>query len=95
VVSEFGRLFVRTHRVDHVHLAALSRALNDRLLAEYDEELTFSAEQAEAVRTSATVFVEMVRRLIDAPETETNDHGVLAGGQLHDTGASGAMVAPS
>lgn len=36
VVSEFGRVFVKSGEVERTHLAALSRALNDRLLAEYD-----------------------------------------------------------
>lgn len=64
VVSEFGRVFVKSGEVERVHLAALSRALNDRLLAEYDEELTFSAEQAERVRASAERFVGLVRGLL-------------------------------
>jgi hypothetical protein len=34
------------------------------LLAEYDEDLTFSAEQAERVRVSAEAFVGAVRVLL-------------------------------
>lgn len=63
VVSEFGRVFVKTGEVAREHLAALSRALNDRLLAEYDEDPTFSASQAEQVRASAEASVELIRSL--------------------------------
>ncbi len=64
VVSEFGRVFVKTGDVDRSHLSALGRALNDRLLAEYDEELTFTDAQAERVRRSAVDFVAEVRRIL-------------------------------
>ena len=66
VVSEFGRLFVKTGEVGREHLTSLGRALNDRLLAEYDEDLTFSAEQAERVQRSAEAFVAEIRRLLGA-----------------------------
>ncbi len=65
VVSEFGRVFVRTEDVEREHLAALGRALNDRLLAEYDEDLTFSRAQAERVVASAEAFVREVRHLAE------------------------------
>jgi uncharacterized protein (UPF0332 family) len=58
-------MYVKTGEVQHAQLAALSRALNDRLLAEYDENLTFSAEQAEQIQESAAAFVEVIRDLLD------------------------------
>ncbi len=65
VVSEFGRVFVLAGEVEREHLSALGRALNDRLLAEYDEDLTFSREQSERVVASADAFVREVRRLAE------------------------------
>jgi uncharacterized protein (UPF0332 family) len=64
VVTEFGRVFVRSGLVDRSELAALSRALNSRLLAEYDEDLTFSPDQAEDIRAAAVQFVGVVRALM-------------------------------
>ncbi len=61
VVSEFGRVFVTSGEVERVYLTDLARALNDRLLAEYDEDLTFTQTQAERIRVSAEAFVERVR----------------------------------
>lgn len=63
-VSEFGRVFVKTGEVEKAYLSSLGRALNARLLAEYDDDLTFSESQAEQIRTSAEAFVAEVRRCL-------------------------------
>lgn len=69
VVSEFGRVFVKPGEVARPHLSALGRALNDRLLAEYDEDVAFSGRQAEHLLTAAEAFVrEMMRVLESGPE---------------------------
>lgn len=72
VVSEFGRVFVKPGDVEKRFLTALGRALNARLLAEYDEDLTFSETQAEQIRVSAVAFVAEIRRCLGLarPEAE-------------------------
>ncbi len=65
VVSEFGRVFVKPGEVARPHLSALGRALNDRLVAEYDEAVAFSARQAESLLAASEAFVREIERLLD------------------------------